>query len=288
MTSSVPVVERADARAAPCARRRSASASPSTAGRCWRSRRPPAARSRASTHRAASAAVKPAMPLPSVSRLAMRMTGPSTAASASLTPRTSSGGIRLVKKLPGPMMTASKLRIASATVGWMPASGSSHSRWICCPPRLPRVHLGLAARSASRRRTRRTARPRSTLTGHTRPRHPRSAAQAVHAGEEVAAVLLHHRQQQVAAGVAGEPGVMLERRQARQEHAPRLAFVARQRQRALQHVAGRQHAELVAELARTAAAVEHRDHGVERAATDCSSNRRAGSAGRCRLRNTRR
>ena len=45
------------------------------------------------------------------------MIGPRTSASASLTPRTSSGGIRLVKKLPGPMITASKPRIASATAG---------------------------------------------------------------------------------------------------------------------------------------------------------------------------
>ena len=68
------------------------------------------------------------MPLPSVSRFAIRMTGPSTDASASFTPRTSSGGMRLVKKLPGPMMTASNFRMASATFGWMAASGSSQSR----------------------------------------------------------------------------------------------------------------------------------------------------------------
>ena len=56
---------------------------------------------------------------------------------------------------------------------------------------------------------------------------------------------------------------VLERRQPRQQHAPRLGLVARQRQRALQHVARRQHAELVAQHAAAAAAVEHRDHGVE-------------------------
>ena len=94
-------------------------------------------------------------------------------------------------------------------------------------------------------------------------------AQAVDGVEEVAAVALHHRQQQVAAGVAAEPRV-LERRQPRQQHAPRLARVARQRQRALEDVARRQHAELVAQTARAAAAVEHRDDGVRRAATDCS------------------
>ena len=56
---------------------------------------------------------------------------------------------------------------------------------------------------------------------------------------------------------------VLERRQARQQDAPRLGFVARQRQRALEHVARRQHAELVAQHAAAAAAVEHRDDGVE-------------------------
>ena len=48
-----------------------------------------------------------------------------------------------------------------------------------------------------------------------------------------------------------------------EQHAPRFALVARERQRALQHVARRQHAELVAQLARTAAAVEHRHDGVD-------------------------
>ena len=55
---------------------------------------------------------------------------------------------------------------------------------------------------------------------------------------------------------------VLERRQPREQHAPRLARVARQRQRALEDVARRQHAQLVAQLARAAAAVEHRDDGV--------------------------
>ena len=86
-------------------------------------------------------------------------------------------------------------------------------------------------------------------------------AQAVDGRQKVAAVALHHRQQQVAAGVAAQPRV-LERRQARQQDAPRFAFVARQRQRAAQHVAGRQHAQLVAQLARAAARVEHRHDGV--------------------------
>ena len=75
-------------------------------------------------------------------------------------------------------------------------------------------------------------------------------AQAVDGGEEVAAVLLHHRQQQVAAGVAAQPRV-LGHRQPREQDTARLALVARQRQRAAQHVARRQHAELVAQLTRT-------------------------------------
>ena len=78
---------------------------------------------------------------------------------------------------------------------------------------------------------------RSMLTGHTRRGSRAARAQPVDRGQEVPAVLLHHRQQQVAAGVAAEARV-LERRQPRQQHAPRLAFVARQRQRALEHVAG--------------------------------------------------
>ncbi len=89
----------------------------------------------------------------------------------------------------------------------------------------------------------------SVLTGQTRPPQP-SSAQAVDGGEEVAAVALHHRQQQVAAHVAGEL-VVLQRRQAREQDAPRLGFVPRQRQRAFQHVARRQHAQLIAQDART-------------------------------------
>ncbi len=113
------------------------------------------------------------------------------------------------------------------------------------------------------------------------------AAQPVDGRQEVAAVLLHHRQQQVAAGVAGEAVVLLERRQPRQQDAARFAFVARQRERALQHVAGRQHAELIAQLARTAAAVEHGDDGVQLQPRVASSGRRAGWAGRCRRRSSR-
>ena len=127
--------------------------------------------------------------------------------------------------------------------------------------RLPRIHFHLAAR----RRAVAVFRAHRRLLHADRP-HPAAAAeqraQPVDGVEKIAAVALHHRQQQVAAGVAAELGV-LERRQARQQHAPRFAGVARQRQRALQDVAGRQHAELVAQLSGAAAAVEHRDDGVE-------------------------
>ena len=103
----------------------------------------------------------------------------------------------------------------------------------------------------------------STLTGQTRPATPSSDAQPFDRGQEIAAVALHHREQQVAAGVTAEAR-MLERRQPREQHPARFALVARHRQRAAQHVARRQHAELVAQLTRAAAAVEHRDDGVQR------------------------
>ena len=86
-------------------------------------------------------------------------------------------------------------------------------------------------------------------------------SQAVDGRQEVAAVLLHHRQQQVAAGVTTEPGIV-ECRQTGQEQAASLGLVSGQGERALQHVARREHAELVAELTRAAAAVEHRDDRV--------------------------
>jgi hypothetical protein len=63
--------------------------------------------------------------------------------------------------------------------------------------------------------------------------------------------------------VAGEPVVLFQGRKPGQEHAPRFTLIARERERTFQHVAGRQHTELVTQLARAAAAVEHRDHGIE-------------------------
>ena len=102
------------------------------------------------------------------------------------------------------------------------------------------------------------------LTGHTRPSTPEQRAQPVHGREEVAAVLLHHREQQVAARVPGQAVVMFQRRQARQQHPPCFPFVPRERQRDFQDVPGRQHAQLIAKLAGAAAAVEHRDDRVQR------------------------
>ena len=151
--------------------------------------------------------------------------------------------MRLVKKLPGPMIDGVEppdgLR---RRPDGSAACGSSHSR----------ANLMRRASAPRRPRPRRaSAMPSpysaqidagSTLTGHTRPRQPSSAAQPVDRRQEVAAVLLHHRQQQVAAGVPGQAIVLLERRQPREQHAARLAFVAGERERALEHVARRQHA----------------------------------------------
>ena len=69
-------------------------------------------------------------------------------------------------------------------------------------------------------------------------------------------------QQQVAAGVTTEAARIVECRQTGQEQAASLGLVSGQGERALQHVARREHAELVAELTRAAAAVEHRDDGI--------------------------
>ena len=153
------------------------------------------------------------------------------------------------------------------------ANGLRHDRmdrWLRLEPEtahliavlLPRIHLDLAARL---RAVAVLGADRGRLHAHG-PHTPAAAeqtAQSVHRREEVAAVLLHHRQQQIAAGVPGEPIVLLERGQPGEQHAPRLAFVARQRQRALQHVARRQHAQLVTQLSRAAAAVEHRDDRID-------------------------
>ena len=103
---------------------------------------------------------------------------------------------------------------------------------------------------------------RSTVIGHTCPRQPSSARNPSTAARKSPRVLLHHREQQVAAGVAGQPAV-LEHRQAREQDLAGLALVARERQRALEHVARRQHAQLVAQLPGRAAAVEHRDDRVQ-------------------------
>ena len=123
------------------------------------------------------------------------------------------------------------------------------------------IHLHLATR----------LRPVAVLRADGRRLHahgPYAAAaseqptQAIHRRQEVAAVLLHHGEQQIAAGVSGQAIVLLERRQPREQHAARLAFVARERQGALEHVAGGEHTQLVTQLPRAAAAVEHGHHGI--------------------------
>src|SRR5580765_184658 len=75
--------------------------------------------------------------------------------------------------------------------------------------------------------------------------------EATDRGKKVAAVLLHHRQEQIAAGMAAETRV-LKRRQARQQHAARLTLVACEREGAAQDVTRREDAELIAQLARAA------------------------------------
>ena len=64
------------------------------------------------------------------------------------------------------------------------------------------------------------------------------------------------------ARVSAEAAV-LQGRQPREQQPARLGLVAGEGERALQDVAGREHAELIAELARAAAVVEHRDDGVD-------------------------
>ena len=49
--------------------------------------------------------------------------------------------------------------------------------------------------------------------GKDSPAAAEQPAESVHGGEEITAVGLHHREQQVATGVPGEPIVLLERRQ---------------------------------------------------------------------------
>jgi hypothetical protein len=126
---------------------------------------------------------------------------------------------------------------------------------------VPFVHLHFAARD----------RPVGVLGAQRGPldaHRPDAAAAAeqrpepIDGGQEVAAVLLHHRQQEVAAGVPAQPFV-LERGQPSQQHAARLALVAGQGERTAQHVARRQHAKFVAQLPGTAARVEHRHDGVD-------------------------
>ena len=208
----------------------------------------------------ASPAVKPLMPrLPSAgSRRARRSVD---ACDRLRAPRTRKIGSRLVKKLPGPMTTASKRAIAAATAGWIAAGGSSQScerAWPSgCPRRLPPPRACRSRRRIPRRWSR-----RSRLIGHTWPRQPRSARRPSTAARKsplYCSIIDSSRLPPVwpARRACSSVGSRASR------IVPRFALVARQRERALQHVAGRQHAQLVAQLSRTAAAVEHRDDGVE-------------------------
>jgi hypothetical protein len=120
--------------------------------------------------------------------------------------------MRLVKKLPGPMMTASKPRIASSTVGESRRPAPARA---AVPAALlqPRVDFDLAARlgpigELGAHRCRLDAYgPYAALASQ-------QAAEAIDGSQKVAAVLLHHREQQVSTVCPAEPRVMLERRQA--------------------------------------------------------------------------
>ncbi len=128
---------------------------------------------------------------------------------------------------------------------------------------LPRVHLDLAARGRAVAVFGADCGGLDADGPHA-PLAAEQTSQPVHRGQEVARVL---RPSSRAAGCRryGRPRrswcSIVGRRDSR--HAPGFAFVPRQRERALQDVAGRQHAEFVAELARTAAAVEHGDDRVQ-------------------------
>ena len=125
---------------------------------------------------------------------------------------------------------------------------------------LPEIHFHFAARLHAGAVFRAHAR-RLDAHGPDVSHAAEQRSQPVDRRQEVAAVALHHRQQEVAAGVTRQ--ARIDRRHARQQDAPRLSLVASERQRAFQHVAGRKHAQLVAQLTRASAAVEHRDDGVE-------------------------
>jgi hypothetical protein len=139
--------------------------------------------------------------------------------------------------------------------------GSSQRRSMCWPCVCPRVDLRLAARAQPPAYSTQSD-ARSTLTGHTRPRQPSSARRPSTALRKLplyCSIIDSSRLPPVCPPAGRDAPSSAGATAARGG----LALVARERQRALQHVAGRQHAELVAQLAGAAAAVEHRDHGVE-------------------------
>ena len=201
------------------------------------------------------------MPRPSVSRFATRMIGPSTCAERLGHPADEQRRHQAREEAARPddrgLEPADGLRHLAVQ-----ASGRIEPHAPDLPAvALPRVDLDLPCRAGAvgelraNRRVLDAGRPDAAAAAEQRP-------QTVDGREEVAAVLLHHRQQEVSAGVARQPRV-LERREPRQQDAARLGLVARQGQRALEDVAGRQHAELVAQHPRAAAAVEHGDDRVD-------------------------
>ena len=175
--------------------------------------------------------------------------------------------MRLVKKLPGPTTTASKVGIASAAAGCSWASGSSQSRVIAGP------RLCAASTSTSPREVVPSAYSAHSvdcwvLTGQTRPAQPSSARKPSTAARKsplYCSIIDSSR----LPPVCPRSRSCCEHRHAREQHAARLPLVAGQRERAPQHVARRQHAQLVAKLPRTPSAVEHRHHGVDAGARDC-------------------
>ena len=153
------------------------------------------------------------------------------------------------------MIAASNCAIACAAAACRLTHGSSQSRAIVWPADCP-ASTSTSPRSCCRRRTARRGWPDSTLTGQTCPSHAEQRSQAFDRGQEIAAVSLHHREQQVAAGVTAERAARASAgARAARRRASRSLRASASAQR--KHVARRQHAELVAELPRAAPAVEH-------------------------------
>jgi hypothetical protein len=147
-----------------------------------------------------------------------------------------------------------------ATAGWID-TGRARARAGGPAPPLCRRPPPPRRAWPSRRRTRRRATPARRSPARHGP-GTRAAAQAVHGARKSPLYCSIIDSSRLPPVWPASRVMMLEHRQPRQQHAARLALVARERERALQHVARRQHAQLVAQLSGAAAAVEHRDDGV--------------------------